>query len=504
MPALSLHHAQTSPLPSDAFCLPTIVSSSFISTNTPLSNEILSKNRTVISVSTTDEISSLSNEIENIRETLLDASESTTSDVVNVNESSRVDSGKFSSGLSKTSTSLLNLMSIPKRIGIAILSLCASYGSFFGIFNILNPRDIPIIEALEDPRWIATSQSWVDRTTCKFAGMCGLNHWRSRIRFSHAPSSSSKNPVYRSHIHHDDWYDAESQPSSWSHDERVLRIIPQYVFDYAPLVHLHSEEQFWPCDIADHLHHVTPKLNYTSIQERSPNLTNLNRLNEWNNGRFVYLTSDDDPEDVPEWLSGKENVPERSNVKNNVHPGSYQDFGWDGRVEGELLDGVAKREGWYEAGETKSRRPTKRGEKVLDQTGEIATGPHSSAIFHDSILTQEGEKPPREQIMGGRSNAPAVLIVVDKGNGIIDAFWFYFYSFNLGNKVFNIRFGNHVGDWEHSMVRFQHGKPKAIYLSEHNFGSAYSYDAIEKLGKRVSKTDNIYNFINYMLIDGSP
>ena len=44
------------------------------------------------------------------------------------------------------------------------------------------------------------------------------------------------------------------------------------------------------------------------------------------------------------------------------------------------------------------------------------------------------------------------------------------------------------------MVRFQHGKPKAIYLSEHNFGSAYSYEAIEKLGKRVSKTRGTYFF----------
>ena len=383
-------------------------------------------------------------------------------------------------------------MSIPKRLGVTVLSLCASYATFFGIFNLLNPRDILNIEALEDPRWIATSQSWVDRTTCKVAGMCGLNHWRSRIRLNHAQSSFRHNPVYRPHAHHDDWYDVRSEPSKWSQDERILRNIPQYVFDYAPLVHLHSEEQFWPCDIADHLHHVTPKLNYTSIQEKSPNLTNLDGLNEWNNGRFVYLTSNDDPEQIPEWLSGKENVPERSSLKNSVHPGSYK--GWDGRVEGELLDGVAKREGWYETSESKTLGLKKRKEKLNGHTSDLATDHRTSATFRNSVLTQEGEKAPRKQITGGRSNAPAVLIVVDKGNGIIDAFWFYFYSFNLGNKVFNIRFGNHVGDWEHSMVRFQHGKPKAIYLSEHNFGSAYSYEAIEKLGKRVSKTRGTYFF----------
>jgi len=85
---------------------------------------------------------------------------------------------------------------------------------------------------------------------------------------------------------------------------------------------------------------------------------------------------------------------------------------------------------------------------------------------------------------GGRSKAPAVLVVVDKGAGVVDAFWFYFYSFNLGNSVLNVRFGNHVGDWEHCMVRFYHGEPKALFFSAHTAGEAYSYEAVEKVGKR--------------------
>jgi hypothetical protein len=92
-----------------------------------------------------------------------------------------------------------------------------------------------------------------------------------------------------------------------------------------------------------------------------------------------------------------------------------------------------------------------------------------------------------KQIVGGRSDAPAVLVVVEKDNGVVDAFFFFFYSYNLGNKVFNVRFGNHVGDWEHTVVRFQHGKPKAVFFSEHSFGEAYTYGALEKIGKRVRK-----------------
>ena len=70
--------------------------------------------------------------------------------------------------------------------------------------------------------------------------------------------------------------------------------------------------------------------------------------------------------------------------------------------------------------------------------------------------------------------------IVDKGHGILDAFWFYFYSYNLGTTVLNIRFGNHIGDWEHSLIRFYNGVPKAIFFSAHSGGTAYTYNAVEK------------------------
>lgn len=85
----------------------------------------------------------------------------------------------------------------------------------------------------------------------------------------------------------------------------------------------------------------------------------------------------------------------------------------------------------------------------------------------------------------GYSKAPATLIWIDKGNGVVDAFWFYFYSYNLGNIVFNVRFGNHVGDWEHSMVRFVDGVPRWIFLSQHQGGDTYTFEAVEKKGQRV-------------------
>ena len=52
------------------------------------------------------------------------------------------------------------------------------------------------------------------------------------------------------------------------------------------------------------------------------------------------------------------------------------------------------------------------------------------------------------------------------------------------NKVSNIRSGNHVEDWEHTCIRFDNGKPKAMFLSEHDIGAAYAWEAMEKIGKR--------------------
>ena len=234
---------------------------------------------------------------------------------------------------------------------------------------------------------------------------------------------------------YDTGYDNRRNPEDWKHDNRTVNEIPQYVLDYAPLVYLFSGEQFWPCDIADHLNHVTPNLNYTPILSRTNNLnlTNLDVLNEYDDGRFVYLKSDDNVEERPDWLGGQKNIPNQPEEQ----PRSHHPHG----------------------------------------------KPSDARIQEPPIV--------------GRSSAPAVLVTVNKGHGIVDAFWFYFYSYNLGNKVLNIRFGNHIGDWEHSLIRFQHGKPKIVFFSEHFFGEAYSYDAVEKIGPRPVVYSAVGTHANY-------
>ena len=81
---------------------------------------------------------------------------------------------------------------------------------------------------------------------------------------------------------------------------------------------------------------------------------------------------------------------------------------------------------------------------------------------------------------------PCAVIVNDHGDGTVDAFYMYFYSYNWGGevKIFGLidlgNFDDHVGDWEHTMIRFVNGKPTYVWYSQHANGEAFKYDVLEK------------------------
>ena len=54
----------------------------------------------------------------------------------------------------------------------------------------------------------------------------------------------------------------------------------------------------------------------------------------------------------------------------------------------------------------------------------------------------------------------------------------------IASSVLGVRYGNHVGDWEHTMVRFVNGVPDIVFFSAHSGGSAYKYSTLEKSGIR--------------------
>ncbi|KZF20061.1 hypothetical protein L228DRAFT_241252 [Xylona heveae TC161] len=393
-----------------------------------------------------------------------------------------------------------SLMPTRRRATLAIFSTLLGLFTF-GQLSTHAPT--PGEEGQEEVRWVASSHSWLDRQTCQWLGMCGVAHFRtasSEIR--RAKDKKRKEQVAMMNVEDSEntqdsghqassWLEGKTRPEDWSDDERVLREIPQYVLDYAPLVHLFSGEQFWPCDIEEHLHHVTPHLNYTPLFSEHLNLTNLSQLNKWDNGRHVYLQSDDDVEGRPEWLGGEKNVPSPGDL-----PEGGEDHGkelswaeWDGRIDGDVPDEPdSKLDQWWDVGigSTKDRG----GRRPNPTATEHIAVPTNKAEGEDVVetLRRRAASAPTwklgKRVQGGRSDAPAVLLVVDKGDGVVDAFWFFFYSYNLGNVVLNVRFGNHVGDWEHTVIRFHKGKPKAVFFSEHSGGEAYNYEAVQKIGKR--------------------
>ena len=89
-----------------------------------------------------------------------------------------------------------------------------------------------------------------------------------------------------------------------------------------------------------------------------------------------------------------------------------------------------------------------------------------------------GVKPDSDGKTDGASSC--AIIVNDHGDGLVDAFYMYFYAFNQGGTYLGQAFGNHVGDWEHNMVRFQNGEPQALWYSQHDNGEAFVYDVVEK------------------------
>ncbi|MCJ1407428.1 hypothetical protein MMC19_001499 [Ptychographa xylographoides] len=97
---------------------------------------------------------------------------------------------------------------------------------------------------------------------------------------------------------------------------------------------------------------------------------------------------------------------------------------------------------------------------------------------------------------GARSCA---IIVNDHGSGLVDAYYMYFYPFNLGNTVIGMVIGDHVGDWEHNMVRFQNGLPQAVWYSQHSFGEAFTYNAVQKQGQRPISYSAVGSHANYAI-----
>ncbi|TVY62275.1 putative vacuolar protein sorting-associated protein TDA6 [Lachnellula suecica] len=338
-----------------------------------------------------------------------------------------------------------------RRLTIAVILIVATYIGLSTLKTHLDPNKHKPDERKEDVAWIATSKHWLDRQASRA--------W------------SKQRADEDEFVKQLDWEEVTKPmvPGDWEGDGRVLKEVPQFVLDHAPLVHLYSKEEFWPSDIAEHLMHTTPYLNHTNmyINDSQHTVHNLNNLNAGHGPKELYMHSKEDVEERPDWLGSAYNkpipYPEDDDEEEDVE--TYTEFTDENSA-------AFEKEDWFDP----YRKPEAK-----------QAPPISESSFKIQNPRNRKKRSPTLPGPGGYSPAPSILVLVDKGNGILDAFWFYFYSYNLGTTVLNIRFGNHIGDWEHSLIRFKDGVPKAVFFSAHSGGLAYSYNAVEKSKRKATR-----------------
>lgn len=351
----------------------------------------------------------------------------------------------------------------------------------------LNPTPPSPEDEKRDKAWVASSPYWVDRQMCRWFSVCGLHHmrWDDPVKprgppaqhFGEMELKRRKRAADAKGGIHNSWEKLaarEEKPSKYAGGQAFNDDIPDYVLRNAPLVHLYSKENFWPSDIAEHVQHMHPYVDKKPVNKTGPlSLSNLSDLNAL--AGMVFLTSQDDVEQRPEWLSSPNGTPNPFNEsdKDNMSIPATDDTG-----RGLIYDTT-----WWSVDKDhpiqRISDPRERDVTPQDMLSKLR---RRALIYNDGLQKPfaptggGGHKPDAS----GYSAAPAVLVLVDKGSGILDAFWFFFYSYNLGQTVLSMRFGNHVGDWEHCMVRFENGIPRAMFLSEHEGGQAYAWSALEK------------------------
>ncbi|KAJ2902086.1 vacuolar protein sorting-associated protein [Zalerion maritima] len=382
----------------------------------------------------------------------------------------------------------------------------------WGVPKLLNPTPPSKAERKRDAAWVASSPYWLDRQTCRWLTLCGIHHiHEDRPSLKDEDDYGELSENYHQELRRSlEWIGtgearrgrtkgrSESEPSKrrrtrrdeGDKKEQKLEPIPQYVIDHAPLVHLYSGESFWPSDIAEHVQHMVPTAQGGApINLTEPlSLNNLADLNDLPLDKMIFLESEDDVEDRPEWLHSHFNVPSDFPKEKPDEEGkgdvfftdpAADEWSWFDVDHDHPLHGISDPRRLNDLGSGNGAVP-REGSRHLQRRSTDDQEPLSDPVPPTPMYKPDGS---------GFSKAPAILVLVRKGPHILDAFWFFFYSYNLGQTVGGIRFGNHVGDWEHCMVRFEDGIPRAVFMSEHAGGQAYAWDAVEKRTIKVPAKD---------------
>ena len=380
---------------------------------------------------------------------------------------------------------------------LALLSV-ASFIAWF-VPQALDPTSHGPARQARDRLWVSSSPYWIDRQFCSWLSLCGLHHLRrdpaSLQGGNTSPGDGDVGHELRKRsaealAWEDVASDAPSRFRARRHDKnrntferrKSLKGVPDYVLQHAPLVHLYSGEQFWPSDIREHVKHMEVVVDDEPVNVTDNKLTldNLDMLNMYEG--VVTLHSLDDVESRPTWLHSHDNAP--TPFDDDDEDGEDGDGNDNKNTSPKQPPSRSGGTSWWDVNKDQPLHrisgPQPHGQGRNSQSGRQKPLFDEAALAEKIRLSRRGHKPDAS----GYSRAPAILVLVDKGSGILDAFWFFFYSYNLGQTVLGIRFGNHIGDWEHCMVRFENGVPRGIFFSEHEGGQAYAWDAVEKRGER--------------------
>jgi hypothetical protein len=334
-----------------------------------------------------------------------------------------------------------------RRASIGLVCLATLVFLLWLLPRILNPTPPTPEERKRDQRWVDSSPYWLDRQACRLLGLCGIHHvkWDApalpekggnddggdlRLGWSEERHFVAKTGT-------DSWETAPVQDlrrrrtgAAQSGRAKILEEIPDYVLAHAPLVHLYSGENFWPADMAEHIRHMEPLLADGLLVNASEplELGDLGQLNAQNS--TVYLTSKDDVESRPEWLHSHVGIPapfddDDRKGAGDGDGGRGQDEHWGWRDDTRPSEGTT----WWDVDKEHPPHRIADPRKLSDGQRDRQRRQRQSRAFRESQQhplvggSQEDEKPNNHS--SGYSDGPAVLVLVDKGAGILDAFWFF-------------------------------------------------------------------------------
>ncbi|WQF79044.1 hypothetical protein CDEST_04058 [Colletotrichum destructivum] len=180
---------------------------------------------------------------------------------------------------------------LPFAVFILVLGSLTSF-----LPNYPDPSPTSPQRLLKDKKWINNRPYWLDRHVgpsltptiepnwCWWKNLC-----RKDLRSLHV--NERKQTIWEPTLTRPSPRDCKSER------RKIQKAVPEYVLEHAPLVHLHSDDNFWPANIAEHLLHMTPIFEERALN-RSITLSNLHLLNSKRG--HVYLTSKEDIESKPE------------------------------------------------------------------------------------------------------------------------------------------------------------------------------------------------------------